>query len=682
MIRASSGRVRRDALLLAALLALLLLPSALAMERRPGRRPKPNVDRFAATVQKYTAQFIEPNAVRVLKEENLDLTKWDFKLLATSGQAFIQRGPFKGRVAGMGVRKQPVVVLKDAKFHHDEDMKKEDDASFEALKYEIEVMKEVNGLPFMVRYLGSKVAPLDIKIFLSNAQAGSIENMMKISVKDEEEFAPFSLDDVNVRKLMAEMLMAVGILHNKGFLHRDIKMEQFLIGNDGHVRLTDFGLAIRNDPKVIFTDMMKSTSSIFLRKPTGFKRDEMLLEGAGIHMMLQNLQYRAPELHEAGQISTIQSDIVTAIYEKKVEALKAKKRAASAAATGKQKERLGDPERLTNPEIDKLLEETKLEAAPVLKKLQDQFLNRLGESFVYGKGVDVYALAMTFYEMASGYACASKLKGPYPLSDRAGRSYIPDFDKELDFSYLRSVLQIMGTSDQVENDFVDLLSKMLAKSQRDRVTGVQTLLAHRFFSSAGITFDTVIKAGIASAKYDNTELPSSLTTTAQPVQRRNGFPAPPLLDLLNQLDDLLKDTTLWAVDQISLDGDADGPLVEIEREAEKGTMVPRTRTWSQRMPQEAIRIRDSKVMEALNAVGEGGEGGDEGYEGEGDEGGEGGEQDDGWTVDAQEGDNEPVDTPPVEAEKNRNRANAKGSGGTGGGRNGGGTGRNGRNGDQ
>ena len=32
-------------------------------------------------------------------------------------------------------------------------------------------------------------------------------------------------------------------LHNNGIIYRDLKPENILIGNDGYLRLTDFGLA-------------------------------------------------------------------------------------------------------------------------------------------------------------------------------------------------------------------------------------------------------------------------------------------------------------------------------------------------------------------------------------------------------------------------------------------------------
>lgn len=42
---------------------------------------------------------------------------------------------------------------------------------------------------------------------------------------------------------MAEVIMALDDLHKKNIIYRDLKPDNCVIDNEGHVRLTDFGLS-------------------------------------------------------------------------------------------------------------------------------------------------------------------------------------------------------------------------------------------------------------------------------------------------------------------------------------------------------------------------------------------------------------------------------------------------------
>jgi serine/threonine protein kinase len=52
-----------------------------------------------------------------------------------------------------------------------------------------------------------------------------------------------AFDEDVARQYLAETVLAVEFLHAHGIIHRDIKPDNLLIGADGHVRLTDFGLS-------------------------------------------------------------------------------------------------------------------------------------------------------------------------------------------------------------------------------------------------------------------------------------------------------------------------------------------------------------------------------------------------------------------------------------------------------
>jgi serine/threonine protein kinase len=42
---------------------------------------------------------------------------------------------------------------------------------------------------------------------------------------------------------VAELILALEDMHKMHYIHRDIKPDNILIGTDGHLKLTDFGLS-------------------------------------------------------------------------------------------------------------------------------------------------------------------------------------------------------------------------------------------------------------------------------------------------------------------------------------------------------------------------------------------------------------------------------------------------------
>lgn len=87
---------------------------------------------------------------------------------------------------------------------------------------------------YIVKYYGVCITDTDILIVIEYCENSSIHY---IACKSP------SINEIFLKFYMAETVIALQYLHSIGIIHRDIKEDNILIGNDGHIRLTDFGCA-------------------------------------------------------------------------------------------------------------------------------------------------------------------------------------------------------------------------------------------------------------------------------------------------------------------------------------------------------------------------------------------------------------------------------------------------------
>ncbi|KAI9216649.1 kinase-like domain-containing protein [Blastocladiella britannica] len=107
-----------------------------------------------------------------------------------------------------------------------------DEESIEHVLAENRVLQTLSH-PFLVKLHASFQTPDRLYFVMEYVRGGEIF----FHIVKERKFA-----EERVRLYVAEILLALQYLHSKGIVYRDLKLENLLIDDAGHVKITDFGL--------------------------------------------------------------------------------------------------------------------------------------------------------------------------------------------------------------------------------------------------------------------------------------------------------------------------------------------------------------------------------------------------------------------------------------------------------
>jgi len=92
------------------------------------------------------------------------------------------------------------------------------------------------------------------------------------------------LSEAQSRFYMAELAVAINAVHELDFVHRDLKPDNILIANDGHIKLSDFGLAksfnTENDAVISKYQTMKSQLKQQEADSNGGKKEDEMDDAA------------------------------------------------------------------------------------------------------------------------------------------------------------------------------------------------------------------------------------------------------------------------------------------------------------------------------------------------------------------------------------------------------------------
>ena len=108
-------------------------------------------------------------------------------------------------------------------------------SAMEKLKSEMKIQKSLNH-PNIVRSKLSFSDESNFYIVLEYCPGKSIRELLR---KSENGY----LSEPETRKILRDIIKGLTFLHNRQIIHHDIKLENFLIGANGKVKIADFGLS-------------------------------------------------------------------------------------------------------------------------------------------------------------------------------------------------------------------------------------------------------------------------------------------------------------------------------------------------------------------------------------------------------------------------------------------------------
>jgi len=145
-------------------------------------------------------------------------------------------------------------------------------------KMKLKEKKSVGRISVEQTVLSSCDSPFTVKLYYSFQNQTYLFLVMEYLIGGDlyslmTEFGSLPIDAV--RFYAAEIVLGIEYLHSHGIVHRDLKPDNILIGNNGHIKLADFGLCgIIEDPKEKtkdFPSLLLQDSSRRIEKTTSLK---------------------------------------------------------------------------------------------------------------------------------------------------------------------------------------------------------------------------------------------------------------------------------------------------------------------------------------------------------------------------------------------------------------------------
>lgn len=104
----------------------------------------------------------------------------------------------------------------------------------ELVKREFELWQELNDCPFVVKMHYVYCSETTFNFVMDFCPGGTLLNELKVKKK-------FRAREALIYFL--ELMITLDFMHTKNIIYRDLKAENILLDDHGHIKLTDFGLA-------------------------------------------------------------------------------------------------------------------------------------------------------------------------------------------------------------------------------------------------------------------------------------------------------------------------------------------------------------------------------------------------------------------------------------------------------
>ncbi|PIN13909.1 Microtubule-associated serine/threonine kinase [Handroanthus impetiginosus] len=186
------------------------------------------------------------------------------------GRVFLARKRATGDLFAIKVLKKADMIRKNA---------------VESILAERDILISVRN-PFVVRFFYSFTCRENLYLVMEYINGGDLFSLLRNLGCLEEDMA---------RIYIAEVVLALEYLHSLNVIHRDLKPDNLLIGPDGHIKLTDFGLS--KVGLINSTDDLSGPSA-FLGddKPKGAVHSSQKREQRKKHSVVGTPDYLAPEI--------------------------------------------------------------------------------------------------------------------------------------------------------------------------------------------------------------------------------------------------------------------------------------------------------------------------------------------------------------------------------------------------